>query len=120
MNDDEREMEASGTEEIDDNSGPEGGVLDVSEERGEIEKEISAIDAGAPNDIGGDGRSDEAGSGLGNRVPCTAMNGGDVARRIERTRDRARETGGADEKAMAGVISRIERLENWVKTNRLG
>jgi hypothetical protein len=76
----------------------------------EGDKPADSNSAAAPNAIVVETRSATADLP---RVPPTGQPGGNHASRSPgHPEDR--------EKSLTGVISRIERLENWVKTNRLG
>jgi hypothetical protein len=119
MNDDEDEIA------IPETGGEELAGAHAPLDSGDVEEEGSVqrggvTERGAADDIGVEGPVGEKEGGVEDSLPVRAMNGGAVAKRIERPRDPARARGGADDKLLAGVISRIERLESWVKTNRLG
>jgi hypothetical protein len=56
----------------------------------------------------------EADNTGGSALPAEPARGSPGSRSPKQSEDQS------PERLLAGVISRIERLENWIKTNRLG
>jgi hypothetical protein len=88
----------------------EMGYPDAREELAEVEEPVGSDLAAAPDGIGVQTQSGMDGARGG--PPATRAGGNHASGDPRPAEDQ--------ERLMAGVISRIERLENWVKTNRLG
>lgn len=80
---------------------------DAREKPAEVEEPVGSDLTAAPDGVGAETRSGADGA------PPAIRAGGNHASRGPRH-------GEDQERLIAGIISRIERLENWVKTNRLG
>jgi hypothetical protein len=94
--------------------GDSSGKEDEEAAGGESQQVPGGREAGRPGEIA---REPWAGGEAGGGVPVKTTGERDGARRMENVK---RRMGEVNQEMMAGVISRIERLENWVKSNRLG
>jgi len=96
-----------------------GAREDVAEE-----KTRNTSEAAAPDNIFAERRNpaEDLRYDLPTSLPAPANPASDYhpSRRPVQAADRPSRKDPSDRESMASVISRLERLENWVKTNRLG